>query len=1498
MKKILCAALVFLMILMLMPLTIAADEIQFQTLCETDFSKFADSEIVEIPVDSGGNATTASPIQVGSSDVYINPPTGTVFSTKEKGQISSGKLVMIQGKSTSYSMYLHKECRFTWQPENFDKAGDTYKFTVSGENYNSNSGIIIRFNTDSNTSEGYMLLISSCNRDKNFPAWVLYKRVNDTDTALLSSGQIPSIATTGNGYLKGFSAEITVVNNSNITVHITGKSNTNFNLNETLSYTDSSPFYHSLKDNYIQLIPYGGSGVQPKISLLKLETVASPRTSSYVTREGDNYTVNTSFDFCESGTTYVCGYKENKLKSCVLRPYTKDAEVFNLTGDFDYLRVFMFDDEFKPVTEAETLESPPKNTYTVIASADFRNQQAVAEQYKIDTDAYDYPLYNSDVRIGNSEFYLTPPVSKTAKVFSSNVDERASLENGALMLKGGYVGLGTYADRECRTEWRPQDYSDITNTYKITLNAKNNDSNSGLTCRFQVNDKKDSYYQFTVYACNKSRDKPAWDIVKVYETGDSTVLMGSDELPTQATTGDGYLQTYTASITVVDKSVITVDIDGTTNTRKSIKESKRYVDSNPFAQDAHDNYIHFKSYGAATSTALIYSVTLETDLSASAEGVKPVINYGTVQTAETNAMTWKPYDKGYMTIVFDDNNDNLEPMFDIATGEYGFPVCAAIPTKYIDRNPGVLEEIEGSGGEILSHTATHSQFNFSTSWETIDNDFKTSYDVLTDRGFNVNGIILSGGTNSDTSTAFGRAVEPITAKYYKYSDLYGVSEQYRKRRDSFNGKTADEIKAIIDRMIRNRDWIVIYAHNFTEFPEEVMREVLGYAQQKKNDGLFDIVTYKHMYKTFGEFESPVDFGKNRYTVNFYGTDNSTFLGSVSVLDGDAAEMPAGYVVKQGYTFVRWSEDISAVSGNMNVYAICRDNTSGLEISTSHENVLVKGFDSTNPVLANAKRKILSDNALNISYLSGNSESLSYSGAVSSWLASNFDGISVTSENSGMYGASTAAMALTANKIYNNFSPDAVFVDLTGGDPASYAENKVWSKFDIKRQAEAVVRSIYLKNPRADIVFVLRNKGQASGAYEAYSEIAETYKGAGVGCLDLNGVSAENVNTEICNYLKTYLYDVYVPEGTPENHTIPANPVSRSPWTNIAFVSASAFTTPVNNSGNAINASMIDSGEQSIVLSDSSVVFGANDEASFDFTGTGFAAVIGAASEAKTFSYQVDGHGYKTVNVPAANYGRIITLENELSYYGHTIDLHFDGELSVGGVYTFGADNGLANIAALSIDDGPKEASTGVILDVLKANDAHATFFSIGINVKNASGIVETSRELLERVLEEGSEIGNHSNSTLLPDTKEGIQNHFEMAQNKVFEAVGVYPIIYRSPGNDTSDDIFEAVTLPLMNGYNIGNDWNAPGSGGVSIESRINGITNNAEDGNIILIHDNVYNAEALETALPNIAAKGIKIVSVSELIRLRGYVVPAMRQYKAFRKDGWEIVAQHSSLD
>ncbi|MBR0277070.1 MAG: polysaccharide deacetylase family protein, partial [Clostridia bacterium] len=941
---------------------------------------------------------------------------------------------------------------------------------------------------------------------------------------------------------------------------------------------------------------------------------------------------------------------------------------------------------------------------------------------------------------------------------------------------------------------------------------------------------------------------------------------------------------------------------GTTSASKAFKVSKVYVDENPFAQNANEQYMHFKSYGAATSTASIYSVTLESDLNASAVGepAEP-IDYGTVETAETNKFTWKPYDKGYMTIVYDDNNDNLEGMFNVTTKEYGFPICAAVPTKYIDRNPiSLLEEIQASGGEILSHTASHPQLNFGTPWTTVEEEFKKSYDILTERGFNVNGIILSGGTNSDTSTAYGRAIEPITAKYYKYSDRYGVSPQFNKPRDSFSGMSAQQIKNIIDRMIRNKDWIVIYAHNFSEFPEAIMREVFDYAKQKQDEGVFDIVTYKYIYQNFAEFENPVDFGRDTFNVNFYGTDNKTLLGTSSVYDGDDATAPEGYVVKEGYTFSRWSQPIENVTENMNVYAICTDNATGLEIDTSHENVMVKSFDTANPVLANTKKKILSDNSLKISYLNSSSSSKAFDTTVADWLDMQFSGISVTSDNYGIIGATTALGTYAFDELYNSGNAsDLVFIDYTANDTASYPTNNVWSKADIKRQAEYLVRNIYNVNPNADIVFVLDNKGDASGSYEAYMELAEEYKATGIGCLDLDGVETSDYEEKITGFLKSYLVDVYILGGELDDHesVMPAEYLSRSPWVNGRLIEASSFTTEVSNAGSAISARMVDSAVSKIELAPSSVVFSSGDKASFTFDGTGFGMVMDGVADEASVKYQIDGHGWKTMTIPENDGGIVVTFENELSYTSHEIELEFTTETMVGGAYVFGEDNGLLNITALSIDDGPKEASTGLILDVLKKYGAHATFFSIGINVKNAQGIVDTSKALLNRVLAEGSEIGNHSNSTALPDTKEGIQNHFEMAQEKIFEATGTYPVVYRSPGNDHSDAVFEAVTLPLMNGYNIGSDWNGPDAGGPSVESRINSITKNAEDGNIILIHDNVWNAEALETALPNIAAKGLKVVTVSELIRLRGYEVPAMRQYRAFWKSGWEIFAQHSSL-
>ena len=60
------------------------------------------------------------------------------------------------------------------------------------------------------------------------------------------------------------------------------------------------------------------------------------------------------------------------------------------------------------------------------------------------------------------------------------------------------------------------------------------------------------------------------------------------------------------------------------------------------------------------------------------------------------------------------------------------------------------------------------------------------------------------------------------------------------------------------------------------------------------------------------------------------------------------------------------------------------------------------------------------------------------------------------------------------------------------------------------------------------------------------------------------------------------------------------------------------------------------------------------------------------------------------------------------------------------------------IIALTFDDGPSTKTMVEILDLLKEYDAKGTFFLIGKKINN------TTIPVLERAVEEGHELGNHS----------------------------------------------------------------------------------------------------------------------------------------------------------
>ena len=75
-----------------------------------------------------------------------------------------------------------------------------------------------------------------------------------------------------------------------------------------------------------------------------------------------------------------------------------------------------------------------------------------------------------------------------------------------------------------------------------------------------------------------------------------------------------------------------------------------------------------------------------------------------------------------------------------------------------------------------------------------------------------------------------------------------------------------------------------------------------------------------------------------------------------------------------------------------------------------------------------------------------------------------------------------------------------------------------------------------------------------------------------------------------------------------------------------------------------------------------------------------------------------------------------------------------------GIMPEGADG--KKIVYLTFDDGPSETVTPSVLDTLKAENVHATFFVVGKNVDES----ETNKNLLKRELAEGNEIGNHTYS--------------------------------------------------------------------------------------------------------------------------------------------------------
>jgi peptidoglycan/xylan/chitin deacetylase (PgdA/CDA1 family) len=199
------------------------------------------------------------------------------------------------------------------------------------------------------------------------------------------------------------------------------------------------------------------------------------------------------------------------------------------------------------------------------------------------------------------------------------------------------------------------------------------------------------------------------------------------------------------------------------------------------------------------------------------------------------------------------------------------------------------------------------------------------------------------------------------------------------------------------------------------------------------------------------------------------------------------------------------------------------------------------------------------------------------------------------------------------------------------------------------------------------------------------------------------------------------------------------------------------------------------------------------------------------------------------------------------------------------------------VVALTFDDGPNGIYTAQILDILKEYDIDATFFCIGKNV-------QLYPEIAQRILAEGSVIGNHSNTHDANHalTKQG-ERDLEAAEQTIYDVTGVLPHLYRPPhGKKTPwelDCVKENNLIEITWSVST-NDQVGPNG----LSDFVKKIVNKTAAGSIILLHDGFgtepntlradrsFTVQALPLIIEQLLAKGYRFVTVPVLLHVPAY--------------------------
>lgn len=182
--------------------------------------------------------------------------------------------------------------------------------------------------------------------------------------------------------------------------------------------------------------------------------------------------------------------------------------------------------------------------------------------------------------------------------------------------------------------------------------------------------------------------------------------------------------------------------------------------------------------------------------------------------------------------------------------------------------------------------------------------------------------------------------------------------------------------------------------------------------------------------------------------------------------------------------------------------------------------------------------------------------------------------------------------------------------------------------------------------------------------------------------------------------------------------------------------------------------------------------------------------------------------------------------------------------------------------ALTFDDGPKAATTSVLLDGLAQRGVHATFFVIGENV-------EGNELLLQRMAGEGHQIGLHTyhHKSLAELNASDFYAEVDELRATLGALLGQKDFMLRPPYGMMNAATQDRAAAPIVLWSVDPEDWSDRDT-----QRQVSVILDRAQDGDIILLHD-IYPA-SVETALQVVdalMARGFHFVTVEELFAIRG---------------------------